>query len=87
MPVSTAADGRKVWQRRTTPRQWAIWAGWFAFVLLFWLVLFCVFDSAEPVPGTKAWHLPKTARVRFEVIEELANPLPIFVCGGATRGG
>ena len=33
MPVSSTADGRKVWQRRTTGRQWAIWASWFAFVL------------------------------------------------------
>ena len=35
MPVSRTADGRKVWQRRTTPSQWAIWAAWFAFVVLF----------------------------------------------------
>ena len=34
MPVSTAADGRPIWQRRTTARQWAIWAAWFAFVVL-----------------------------------------------------
>ncbi len=34
MPVSAAADGRKVWQRRTTARQWATWAAWFAFVVL-----------------------------------------------------
>ena len=34
MPVSTLEDGRKVWQRRTTGRQWAIWAAWFAFVVL-----------------------------------------------------
>jgi len=34
MPVSTTADGRKIWQRRTTATQWAIWAGWFAFVVL-----------------------------------------------------
>ena len=34
MPVSTTDDGRKVWQRRTTGRQWAIWAAWFAFVVL-----------------------------------------------------
>lgn len=34
MPVSTASDGRKIWQRRTTARQWTIWAAWFAFVVL-----------------------------------------------------
>ena len=34
MPVGEL-QGRPVWQRRTTPRQWAIWAGWLAGVMLF----------------------------------------------------
>jgi phosphonate transport system permease protein len=38
MPVATQSDGRKVWQRRTTRKQLAIWGGWLVCVAIF---VFC----------------------------------------------
>jgi phosphonate transport system permease protein len=79
MPVRER-DGRRLWQRRTTPAQFAAWAGWLATVALFvsaWQVMTqdtiwaFVWDAPQQVADIGARMVPP----RWSYLEQIWGPL------------
>jgi phosphonate transport system permease protein len=79
MPVR-ARNGQRLWQRRTTPVQFAAWAGWLATVALFvsaWQVMTqdtiwaFVWDAPQQVADIGARMVPP----RWSYLEQLWRPL------------
>jgi phosphonate transport system permease protein len=67
MPVG-ASDGRPVWQRRTTARQWAIWAGW---LLGAALVVYCW----QLISGVTMWmFVQDSPRVAADIADRMVPP-------------
>lgn len=79
MPVGEL-QGRPVWQRLTTRRQWAIWAGWLAGVMLF---VWCWELMTRRTIWAFVWDAPKQAAdigsrmlpPRWSYIDKLLWPL------------
>lgn len=80
MPVTLGADRRRVWQRRTTARQWAIWLGWLlgaALVIACWRVMTehtmwpFVFDAPKQAADIGRRIVPP----RWEYLDRLWRPL------------
>ncbi len=79
MPVRTI-DSRPVWQRRTTARQWAIWAGWLALVattVWCWQVMNrnTVWIFVEDAPRQAADLLSRAWPPRWSYLDRLWLPL------------
>ncbi len=79
MPVATL-DGRPVWTRRTTARQWAIWAGWLALVALFvvcWEVMNrnTIWLFVEDAPRQAADLLGRAWPPRWSYLDRLWLPI------------
>jgi phosphonate transport system permease protein len=80
MPVRTAADGRRTWQRRERGRQLAIWLGWLAgtaLVVACWQVIAAdtmwVFVWDAPAQGADLAR--RMVPPRWSYLERLGRPL------------
>jgi phosphonate transport system permease protein len=79
MPVRES-HGAKVWQRRTTPQQFAVWFGWLAMIALFvtcWQVMTentiwaFVWDAPQQIADLGSRMIPP----RWSYMEQLWRPL------------
>lgn len=80
MPVSTQTDGTKIWARRTTSKQYAVWLGWMAGVALF-IVCWMPIDEAttwffvQDAPRIANDLLTRAMPPNWSYIHELWDPI------------
>lgn len=79
MPIAQA-DGKKLWQKRTSKQQWALWGGWFLLVALFvfsWEVMTqtTIWAFVTDAPRQAADIGSRMLPPRWSYIEKLLLPL------------
>ncbi|MBL4787107.1 MAG: phosphonate ABC transporter, permease protein PhnE [Cohaesibacteraceae bacterium] len=73
MPVSSLTKGDKVWQRRTSKKQYAIWLGWLLGVSLFYI-------SWRPIDEATTWFFVEDApRIAGDLLNRAMPPTWSYV--------